>query len=118
MNADPGGTITEGQVLSILQVRRGRAALFGEGLFSDPAWDILLELFAAELGHRKVRLCDLTSPAPQSTLARWVAALEQQRLVVCDGPLTPSELTVRLSKESVAKMARVLSGAPHLAGWE
>ncbi|MEC3912325.1 ArsR family transcriptional regulator [Sphingobium sp. CR2-8] len=35
-----------------LEARRVRAMLFGQNLFADPAWDILLALYQAELeGH-------------------------------------------------------------------
>lgn len=108
--------MTEDQIESILQVRRKRAELFGDGLFSDPAWDILLELFAAELGNRKIRLADLSTIAPQSTLARWLAKLEEMRLVVCDvDPLQPDHFWVALSRDCSAKMSAFLSAAPHLA---
>jgi DNA-binding IclR family transcriptional regulator len=111
--------VTEDQIESILQVRRKRGEIFGEGLFSDPAWDILLELFAAELGKRKLGLPDLAHIAPRSTVARWVAKLEEMRLVVCDGdPLRPDDFSIALSRECSAKMSAYLSAAPLLARLE
>ena len=118
MGSDTQPKVTEEQIRSILRVRRERSAIFGEGLFSEPAWDILLELFAAHLGNRTIGLGDLTRIAPESTLARWVSALEERGLVICDGPLQPHQMRVSLSADCAAKLGRFLSGAPHLAPFE
>ncbi|HET6536469.1 MAG TPA: hypothetical protein VFG41_09835 [Sphingomicrobium sp.] len=52
-------SITEDHIRSILTARRARRAVFGADLFSDPAWDILLELYAAQLEGRSILLADL-----------------------------------------------------------
>src|SRR5438067_13561168 len=41
-------------VQEILRSRRQREKIFGDELFGEPAWDILLELFSAELAQRKL----------------------------------------------------------------
>ena len=110
--------IAEEQVLALLEARRHRAEIFGESLFFDPAWGILLQLFAAELGDRKMSLDDLAPIAPKSVLARWVGALEDKQLVVCDaGTLQSSEFWIRLSPECSAKMHSFLSFARYRAGF-
>jgi DNA-binding MarR family transcriptional regulator len=75
--------LTEDHIRSVLLVRRARGASLGEQLFSDPAWDILLELFAAKLGEREMSLADVARAieTPESTTKRWVAALEERGLV-------------------------------------
>lgn len=65
----------------ILWIRRERSELFGRGLFSDPAWDILLQLCAARHRGRRLTLDEISADVPRSTLARWVAVLEQRGLV-------------------------------------
>jgi hypothetical protein len=110
--------LMQAQLVSIIEMRRRRSAVFGEGLFSDPAWDILLELFAAELGGRSLGLADLAHIAPRSTLARWLSALEERRLVLCRGPLQPDEMRIALSSACSATMASLLSGALSLARLE
>lgn len=106
-----GARVTEDQIESIL-----RAELFGEVLFSDPAWDILLELLAAELVNRRVGLADLASVAPKSSVARWVAVLAEKRPVICDvDPLRPDQFWIALSSECSASISDFLSGAPHFA---
>lgn len=62
----------------ILRVRRKREALFGSGLFGEPAWDMLLELYATELAGQRARAADLCciSGVPSSTALRWLRMLE------------------------------------------
>lgn len=76
--------MTEDRILSVVALRRARAEALGEGLFSDPAWDILLELYAAELGGREMLVSNLAAAIDerQSTTARWIVALEQKGLVL------------------------------------
>ncbi len=75
--------LTEDHIRSLLLVRRARSALLGEGLFSDPAWDILLELLAAKLAGCGVGLLDLAkaTEAPVSTVGRWIGILNERGLV-------------------------------------
>lgn len=74
---------TETQVRDILKARRARAKFFEETLFADPAWDILLELYAAELGQRPLSVGSVCIGAavPASTALRWITALERKGLV-------------------------------------
>lgn len=109
--------VTEDQVRSILRVRRGRSRIFGEGLFSDPAWDILLELLAARLANRKITLSDLNEVAPKSVLARWIATLEEKGLVTCElNRFRTDDFRVALSDDCADRMIAFLSSARHLAG--
>lgn len=69
-----------------------RTALFGEDLFGNPAWDILLELYACELGQRRISVSSASAAAgvPETTALRWMAVLEEKDLVgrekdPCDG---------------------------------
>ena len=110
--------LMQAQLQCVMEMRRRRSAVFGEGLFSDPAWDILLELFAAELDGRGLGLPDLAHIAPRSTLARWLTALEERGLVLCGGPLQPDEMRIALSRTCSATMAQLLSGALSLARLE
>jgi DNA-binding MarR family transcriptional regulator len=64
--------------------RQRRYQYFNGHLFSDPAWDIMLELFVAELEMREVpvtNLC-LTSNVPDTTVLRWIKTLALEGLVV------------------------------------
>ncbi len=60
-----------------IRARRLRDQFFGGGLFEDPAWDMLLDLFAAELERAQVSvssLCIAASVAPTTAL-RWIARM-------------------------------------------
>ncbi|MBV9929421.1 MAG: MarR family transcriptional regulator [Alphaproteobacteria bacterium] len=62
--------------------RRQRERIFGETLFSDPAWDLLLLLFVAEEEGRRVTVSTLCSeaPVPATTAHRWILALLERGL--------------------------------------
>ncbi|HET9810465.1 MAG TPA: MarR family transcriptional regulator [Sphingomicrobium sp.] len=70
-------------VRSILTARRARDVLICRDLFAEPAWDILLELYAAELEQRRVTSSDLSasSAVPPTTSLRWIDRLETTGLV-------------------------------------
>ncbi len=69
---------------AVYQARRARARIFGADavLFSDPAWDILLDLYAsAEAGKRvTVGNACIAGEVPHTTGLRYVAALVQHGL--------------------------------------
>ncbi len=54
------------------------------GLFADPAWDMLLDLFAARAEGTRVSVSSLciASGVPTSTALRWIAELERQNLIL------------------------------------
>ena len=104
--------ISEDHVQSLLSARRGREALFGRHLFSDPAWDILLELYAAKLGGRLMSTNDLAKAIaiPHSLTVRWVRVLADDGYVAVGGG-TPVEQasTVVLSDDGTAKMTQLVN---------
>jgi DNA-binding MarR family transcriptional regulator len=102
--------IIEDHIVSILIARRGRTAVFGADLFSEPAWDALLELYAAKLGHRRISLEDVARELdiPQSTMARWIDVLSDRKLVETESdPNEPSRLWLSLTAEGHAKMKQL-----------
>lgn len=65
--------------------RRRRAAIAGtDGLFGEPAWDILLDLFIAAEEGRQVALESACAHAgvPDTNAQRWVAILERRGMVL------------------------------------
>lgn len=105
---------TEEEIASILALRRARAETFGAELFGDIAWDILLQLFAARLGRKRVRLDDVEIAAPRSTVARWATVLEERGLIACRlDPANSEELWVELSSAGAAKMGRLFHSLRH-----
>lgn len=75
--------ITEQLVRSLLRLRRNRDRFFKSELFADPAWDMLLELYACDLGQQRISISSLCVGAavPATTALRWISTLEQERLV-------------------------------------
>ena len=67
----------------IIKSRTDRKKYFPAALFSEPAWDMLLKLYAAAVDRRSVPLHDLAKAAnvQLSTAERWVAALDKEHLV-------------------------------------
>lgn len=101
----------EAFVESVIEIRRRRDGGLGGDLFSDPAWDILLELFAAHYAHRKTSLSDLNSIAPRSTIARWLEALEQKNLITCQVCTSNADqFRIELTADGIAKMTALFTG--------
>ncbi len=67
------------RAVEIYKARRERAKLFDSngGLFGEPAWDILLDLYIAHERGQPICLTDATLGAgvPVSTAQRWVRQL-------------------------------------------
>lgn len=98
--------ITEDHIQSLLLARRARAALLGAELFSDPAWDVLLELYAARLGGRETSISELASASgtPHSTVARWVATLSERGLTASTPAPNAETPAVSLTDEGLLKL--------------
>jgi DNA-binding MarR family transcriptional regulator len=73
----------EALIKRVQKARKVRATFFGENLFADPAWDILLELYASELRQQRVSITSASDAAgvPATTALRWMAVLEEKSLV-------------------------------------
>lgn len=67
-----------------LAARRRRTVLFPYGLFADPAWDILLDLFVARAEGRAICVTSacIASGVPATTALRWLKCLEQREMIV------------------------------------
>lgn len=53
-----------------------------ESILGEPAWDILLALFVIDNDKRRLSIGELarTTHIPQTTMVRWVTALEEREL--------------------------------------
>jgi DNA-binding MarR family transcriptional regulator len=103
--------ITEDHVRSVLNVRRGREVIFGQKLFSDPAWDVILELYASKFADRKMTASELASliGAPRSIIVRWIATLVESGLIQVNAEGNETQPTFALTDAAAAKMARLVS---------
>jgi DNA-binding MarR family transcriptional regulator len=103
--------VSEVEVRALLQARRTREKIIGCELFADPAWDILLELYAASLGQRRVSTSELTvaSAVSATTALRWIDKLESLGLLQRQGdPLDGRRMWNKLSAEGEEKMRSCL----------
>jgi len=66
----------------VIANRRRRKDIFGATMFGEPAWDMLLWLYALE-GSARQSLSGLSelSGATKTTALRWIDYLEQEQLV-------------------------------------
>lgn len=69
--------VAPAEVRKAIRARRLRDPLFAEGLFEDPAWDMLLDLYAAELEEAQVSVSSLCIAAavPATTALRWIGRM-------------------------------------------
>lgn len=87
----------------ILAGRKQRDRYFDPMLFSNPAWDILLNLFVADSEGRPVTLLDscLISTIPQGVALRWLGYLKQEEMVLeRSDPENPGQTLIRLSEQT------------------
>lgn len=102
-----GSPVGESTVRAILKARLYRQKLFGEGMFADPAWDMLLELYAAELGCRQLCVTSVCigSGVPCTTALRWLAHLADGGWVARHGdPHDARRRFVSLTPKSISVM--------------
>lgn len=68
----------------LYQLRRRRDyAMAIKGLFGEPAWDILLDLFIARAERVDLQVSSVCIEAsvPSTTILRWIARLEREGLI-------------------------------------
>jgi DNA-binding MarR family transcriptional regulator len=99
--------MSEIRIRQMIVARRLREKVIGEDLFSDPAWDILLEAFAAFLGRRSTSLAELSSAAGVTSTAalRWIRKLQTDGLLQEQGgAIQPRGTTIELSPKGVLRL--------------
>ena len=90
-----------------VQERRERDRLFGKDMFSEPNWEILLELFIAHHEGREtaVKTACFASKVPQTTALRYIAHLVERGFVVRQPHPVDSRCThLRLTERGLALM--------------
>jgi hypothetical protein len=81
-DSGPPVEISAAEIRAVIRARRMRAQFFADELFADPAWDMLLDLFAAQLERRRVSVSSLCIAAavPPTTALRWIGTLHEAGL--------------------------------------
>ena len=102
-------TVRAQQVRSVIKTRRLREHMFGADLFGDPAWDMLLDLYAARLEQKRVSVSSLqiASAVPSTTALRWMTRLEAKGLMIRHAdPIDARRVFVALSDAGFDLMER------------
>ena len=75
--------IDVGTVRAAIRARRLREQFFERDLLGEPGWDILLDLFAAELEQLRVSVSSLCIAAavPPTTALRWITGMTEAGLL-------------------------------------
>lgn len=98
-------------VRGIISARAARRRFFGDELFADPAWDILLELYTFRSSQQRTsvsKLC-LTAGVPTTTALRWIEKLHSDGLVERQpDPLDARRVWISLSERGYEAMTSYL----------
>ena len=112
------GRYDEKLVRSILKARLDRGRFFSPELFADPAWDMLLALYAAELGQQRVPVSSLcvASNVPMTTALRWISQLERENLIERrPDPFDARRFFLSLTRKAAEAMAQYFADTPRFA---
>ena len=96
-----------------LASRAARRKLFPNHLFADPAWDILLAVYAAALLGEDSGLESFSgSGLAAKPLLAWIDALQREGLIA---PRSSAPPTFRLTLSGLSRMEAFFSSSPDAA---
>ncbi|WP_033919728.1 hypothetical protein [Sphingomonas sp. 37zxx] len=99
--------IESSEIRAAIRTRRLRDQFFDRELFADPAWDMLLDLFAARLDRSLVSVSSLCIAAavPPTTALRWIGTMREADLFERqDDPFDRRRAFIGLTAKAVAGM--------------
>lgn len=94
-------------VRRIIGHRRRREHHFPADLFADPAWDMMLDLYAAHYERREISVSSLCIAAavPATTALRWIKLMvEAGKFIRIADPEDGRRIIVKLSDETRAQL--------------
>ena len=104
--SEPGRRDLAATARHYLRCRRRREGVLAGELFADPAWDLLLDLFACASEGKQVTVSDacIAANVPASTALRWLTKIESCGLIArrrdpADGRRTHLELTPEAERQ-------------------
>jgi DNA-binding MarR family transcriptional regulator len=106
-------------IRDMIKLRRLREQHFPTGLFADPGWDILLDLYAAKLEGKAVSVSSLCIAAavPPTTGLRWITTMtEHGELVRRQDPNDARRVFVELSADSEERLKAYFKDAEARSG--
>ena len=99
-------------VRQVIRGRRERDNHFDDDLFADPAWDMLLDLYAARLEERRLSVSSLCAAAavPPTTALRWITVLCSRGLVVrASDPVDTRRILVTMTDDAFDRVSAYFS---------
>ena len=103
--------------------RRDRDNLFPSNIFADPAWDILLILYSADLAQQRLNITSVCAAAavPTTTALRWIDNLVDHALLRKEQHATDGRtIWLQLTSDARTRLDRffdgVLSALPPSSG--
>jgi DNA-binding MarR family transcriptional regulator len=112
------GGVDAGAVRAFIRARRLREQYFESELFADPAWDMLLDLYAARLEKQRVAVSSLCIAAavPATTALRWIKTLTDLGLLVrAADPQDGRRVYIELSANAAARMEGYFKAAQRIS---
>jgi hypothetical protein len=107
-------SMTAQQLRNIIRVRRLRDQFFDCQFFADPAWDMLLDLMAAQLERVQVAVSSLCIAAavPPTTALRWIKSMTDAGMFerVAD-PDDGRRIFIQLSEGAASALQRYFTAA-------
>lgn len=109
-----GRTDWRGTARTLLRARASRSEVLGAELFRDPAWDILLDLYASagtsgEEASKVSALCHAAG-VPATTALRYVHKMADAGILLCeDHPHDQRRTMVRLAPGMAERLESVLA---------
>ena len=97
------GTDDGEAVRAVIAARRRRERFFPSDMFADPAWDILLDLYLAQIEQRRTVVSSLCAAAyvPATTALRWITSLANRGMLTRrSDPLDRRRVFVELTPEA------------------
>lgn len=94
-------------VRKLLRKRRQRDQYFPSDLFADPAWDMMLDLYAAHYERREISVSSLciASAVPATTALRWIKMMvDDGRFVRVADPDDGRRVIVSLSDDTRSRL--------------
>ena len=99
-------------VRRVIAARTARRRFFNNDLFADPAWDILLDLYALRCEQHRTsvsKLC-IAAGVPATTALRWIDKLQKDGLIERTAdPLDARRVWVMISDAGFEAMSDYLS---------
>lgn len=107
--ADPAKLARAADIRERIRTRRLRESYFPADCFADPAWDMMLDLYAAHYEGVRVSVSSLCIAAsvPATTALRRIKQLTAQGLFVRDhDPIDGRRVFIRLSEDAKGRLDR------------